>query len=82
MPIFQSVSVVLCYWLLCAKAPNYMQAATNTHVMGALIERLIKAINHYHKINYDRISIFGFGLDTHVAAFTGRRLNDAKIRAI
>ncbi|TKR81234.1 hypothetical protein L596_015140 [Steinernema carpocapsae] len=75
-------TVILVYWGRGASHPNYFQASANTRVVGAIIAKVIQAINKVHGIPLGRFRLVGFSLGAHVAGFGGKQFNETKIGAI
>lgn len=67
-------NVVLVDWYR-GSFPPYIQAAGNTRLVGAMIAEQIKFLVSQTQSSPDLYHVVGFSLGSHIAGYTGSRLN-------
>ncbi len=70
--------MVICHWFKGSEGPNYLQAAANTRVMGAIVARILEVLVSVQHVNLATSTIVGFSLGAHIAGFAGHRLKGIK----
>lgn len=67
--------IVICIdWEKGATLPNYVQAASNTRLVGKQLALLLKGLQEFKGLNLDRVHLIGFSLGAHVSGFAGSEL--------
>ncbi|KAJ1527564.1 hypothetical protein ONE63_007530 [Megalurothrips usitatus] len=68
-------NVVLVDWAPGAMAArNYLQAASNTRIVGAEIARLVEALDRSELLPMDTLHVIGHSLGAHAAGYAGKQL--------
>ncbi|XP_069128522.1 inactive pancreatic lipase-related protein 1-like [Argopecten irradians] len=70
-----SVNVIIVDWSLGADNINYIQAAANTRVVGAIIAKLLEMLHNSARLSYSRVHLIGHSLGSHIAGYAGRRVH-------
>ncbi|XP_034247851.1 uncharacterized protein LOC117649322, partial [Thrips palmi] len=69
-------NVVLVDWASGAQASrNYLQAASNTRVVGAELARLAESLAEQDVVPMDTMHVIGHSLGAHAAGYAGKQLN-------
>lgn len=76
-------NVIAVDWHKGGQIANYLQAASNTQVVGAVIANLIKKLNNVFSTTNDDYTITGHSLGSHISGFAGKNLQSPeKVRCI
>ncbi|KAL3869914.1 hypothetical protein ACJMK2_042536 [Sinanodonta woodiana] len=70
----EDANVVVVSWEKGADNINYVQAAANTRVVGALVAQMMKAMHTNGHANYHDMHLIGHSLGSHIAGYAGERV--------
>lgn len=68
------VNVIVIDWRRGAMTLNYLQAAANTRLVGAIAAVMVEKLNHTYNIQPSMIHIIGHSLGAHIAGYIGERV--------
>jgi pimeloyl-ACP methyl ester carboxylesterase len=67
-------NVIVVDWQKGCTFPDYLQATSNTQIVGAEIALLIKSLMVRYSIGAEKFHIIGHSLGSHVAGYAGKRV--------
>lgn len=68
------MNVIVIDWRRGAMTLNYLQAAANTRLVGAIAAVMVDKLNHTYNIQPSMIHIIGHSLGAHIAGYIGERV--------
>lgn len=68
------MNVIVIDWRRGAMTLNYLQAAANTRLVGAIAAIMVEKLNHTYNIQPSMIHIIGHSLGAHIAGYIGERV--------
>ena len=69
---YANLTVIVTDWSKGAKAPDYVQAARNTELVGHQVAFLVETLRAKHNIDPQNVHLIGFSLGAQVAGFAGQ----------
>ncbi|OTF81924.1 lipase-like protein, partial [Euroglyphus maynei] len=76
------LNVIVVDWRGGTHQINYLQAASNTRLVGAIIAKFIEKLNNVFRTTNDHFTIMGHSLGGQICGFAGKRLRQPKVRLI